>query len=961
MNIKKSITRIFNIQSGEELATVLLLIHSFLIGVTLAFYFAPANALFIREFGIKLLPHAYIASGIIGYITGYIYTRLQRKYALSKVFTGTLIFLLMVVTAILVGFKLTAAKEITFLLFACLATVFSLSYLEFWGLALRLFNLRQGKRLFGLLSSGDIVSSIIGYLSIPAIIPLLHDTTDLLYFAVVGMLCSLVLLRIIIKKFPENLISPRATALVRLQPLPFSRLFQNRYFVLIFSVAAVSMIAAYFTDYFYLSLTRIRFETKEELTKFIGLFFAMVKVVELIMSLISGRLLKQYGMKLGISLLPILVGGIVLLAGMAGAVFGVTSSLFFIFIAFNKLIERAVRKAIDGASFRILYQPLAPEQQLDVQAKVEGIISHLAIILAGIVLLLFSMIPGATLVHLSFVFLAVVGFWLKRSFALYEDYRTMLKTTLEERSGSVHITKRIHLVQEFLLDIINEPSEKAVNSARKLFEKLFPLSMKNFILTSDGGSMNGPTKPSIQNENVLVLAKSKSSSEREKAALMLGEASRYQSFRIVQELMEDEYPAVKKAALLTAGKLKRAEFWHYLMEYLPSRIYGETAVAALTSAGLPLLPELDRHFSRTGQSRAALRKIIHVFRNIGGKNSIQLLRSKLAHPDKEIRHEVLDALAETHYHADKNEYLMLKQALEEEVGCLVWTLASMVDIEKSSQTDLLVSALQWEFDQKKERLYGLLSLMYESKTIGYIREIMENGSSSSRVYALEIIDITVPPEIKQLLLPILEELSPEECISAFKYLYPQEELNIQDRLKDIICKDHATVNRWTKACALRMIGALGSVGSSDVLLANTVNNDMLLAETAVYSLLETAPEKLDLQLSNSKKLHDSGLKESVQSAIEGKRMLIYDTVCFLKNVNHFKNVAESDIVDIAELSWAWRSGTSAPPGAKRARRARTSAAGSSALLGRRMSTPRRGSASRSQLSRALRASSGSGA
>lgn len=442
MNIKKSITRLFNIQAGEELATVLLLIHSFLIGVTLAFYFAPANALFIREFGIKLLPHAYIASGIIGYITGFVYTRLQRKYALSKVFTGTLIFLLMLVSAILVGFKLTAAKEITFVLFACLATVFSLSYLEFWGLALRMFNLRQGKRLFGLLSSGDIVSSIIGYLSIPAIIPLLHDITDLLYFAVVGMLCSLVLLRIIVKKFPDNLISPRATAdVIRPQPLPFSQLFKSRYFVLIFSVAAVSMIAAYFTDYFYLSLTRIRFETKEELTKFIGLFFAMVKVVELIMSLISGRLLKQYGMRLGISMLPILVGGIVLLAGMAGAVFGVTSSLFFIFIAFNKLIERAVRKAIDGASFRILYQPLAPEQQLDVQAKVEGIISHLAIIVAGIILLVFSKIPGATLVHLSFVFLALVAFWLKRSFALYEDYRTMLRTTLEERSGSVRITK----------------------------------------------------------------------------------------------------------------------------------------------------------------------------------------------------------------------------------------------------------------------------------------------------------------------------------------------------------------------------------------------------------------------------------------------------------------------------------------------------------------------------------------
>ncbi len=902
MNIKKKISVAFNIQPGEELVTVLLLIHSFLIGVTLAFYFAPANALFIREFGIKLLPHAYIASGIIGYITGYIYTRLQRKYALSKIFTGTLVFLLMLVSSILVGFKFTAAREITFLLFACLATVFSLSYLEFWGLALRMFNLRQGKRLFGLLGSGDIVSSIIGYLSIPAIIPILHDTTDLLYFAVIGMMCSLILLRIIIRKFPDNLVVPKTSSIVRVPPQPFSELFKNKYFVLIFSVASLSMMAAYFTDYFYLSLTRIRFETKEELTKFIGLFFAMVKIVELIMSLISGRLLKQYGMKLGISLLPVLIGGIILLSGMSGSVFGVTSSLFFIFIAFNKLIERAVRKAIDGASFRILYQPLAPEQQLDVQAKVEGIVSHLAIIAAGIVLLLFSLIPGATLVHLTFVFLVIVIIWLRSSIALYENYRIMLKTTLEERSGSVLITRRIHLVREYLLDVIKQSADQTVYVAGKLFEKLFPLSIKSVAPAFSNGNTNGQVSAVSHSDNLLTLAKSISIHDREKAAILLGNSSRYQSFRLVHELLEDENPSVKKAALLTAGKLKRAEFWHYLMEYLSSKIYGESAAVALTSAGLPVLPELERHFSRSGQSRAALSRIIHIFRNIGGKQSIQLLRSKLTHPDKEIRHEVLYALAETNYRADKNEYLLLKQALEEEVGSIVWTFAAMIDVVKYPEANLLVTALGWEFGQKKERLYGLLSLMYDSKTIGYIREIMENGSSSSRVYALEIIDITVLPEIKQLLLPILEELSPEECVSAFKFLYPQEELSIQERLKDIIFKDHATVNRWTKACALRLLGILGENECCDVLMANTVNNDYLLSETAVYSLLNIAPAKLDEQLINNKKLRESGIKERVESAIAGKRMLLFDTVLFLKSVEHFREVAESDIVDIAELT-----------------------------------------------------------
>lgn len=903
MNIKRKIESVFNIQQGEGLATVLLLIHSFLIGVTLAFYFAPANALFVREFGIKLLPHAYIASGIIGYITGYIYTRLQRKYDLSKIFTGALVFLLMLVTSILIGFKFTATKEITFLFFACLATVFSLSYLEFWGLALRMFNLRQGKRLFGLLSSGDIVSSIIGYISIPFIIPMLHDITDLLYIAVIGMLCSLVLLRIIIKKFPENLtISKTATTIVRPQPLPFSTLFKEKYFVLIFSVAALSMIAAYFTDYFFLSLTRIRFETKEELTKFIGLFFAMVKVVELIMSLISGRLLKQYGMKLGITLLPILIGGILLLAGFSGLAFGVTSSLFFIFISFNKLIERSVRKAIDGASFRILYQPLAPERQLDVQAKVDGIIANLAIILAGIVLLIFSVIPGATLVHLAFIFIVMVLFWFRRSFALYENYRVMLRTTLEDRSGTMKPIKSIHHVQEFLIDFMNKSNGQVTAIVQKLYNKLFPLSQKPLNLTNGYKTENEIKGTKGTSENLLTLAKSSSSSDREKAALLIGEGGRFQSSRIVHELLEDEFPKVKKAALVTAGKLRRSEFWHYLMEDLSSTMYGDSAASALCMAGLPVLPELERHFSRTGQSRSTLTRIVGILRSIGGKASIQCLRTKLSHQDKEVRHEVLNALAELGYHADKSEYLLLKQALEEEIENMVWTLATLEDLKKFPHVENLLTALRWEYTKKKERLYAILSLMYDSKTIGYIREIMENGSNSSRVYALEIIDITVSPELKLLLLPILEDLPPHECISALDLFFPQEQLSRNERLINIVFKDHSTVSRWTKACVLQLFGIIREIEFIDVLMAFTVSNDKLLSETAAASLWKISPQKLEQQFKENQQMFNSRLLEKVKLASEGNLMLFYDVVSFLKKTEYFNNVSESDIVDIAELT-----------------------------------------------------------
>ncbi|MBK9248511.1 MAG: HEAT repeat domain-containing protein [Ignavibacteria bacterium] len=899
-SIYKSILNFLNIESGEGLATGLLLIHSFVIGASLAFYFAPANALFIREFGITYLPHAYIASGIIGYTTGLIYSRLQRNYQLSKVFTGTLIFLILLVSSLIIGFKLNAGKEITFLLFACLAAIFSLSYLEFWGLALRMFNLRQGKRLFGLLSTGEIISSIIGYLSIPLIIPLLHDTTDLLFFAVGGMICSLVLLRIIVAKFPGNLTAVRTVAGVRPQTFPFGTLLKNKYFVLIFGVAALSMMAAYFTDYFYLSLTRIRFVTKEELTRFIGIFFAMVKVVELVMSLLSAKLLKQYGMKLGLTLLPTLVLGVMIVAATTGSIYGINGSLFFIFIAFNKLIERAVRKAIDGASFRILYQPLASELQLDVQAKVEGIISHIAIIFTGLVLLGFTYIPGATLVHCTFIFLGILILWRKSAYTLYENYRIMLKATLEERSSSVIGVRQIRSVADILQDKIRLSTGHALLAAQKLVERLFPHLGRH--LVSVNGTVNSASEQKMQLDELTILARSSRADDRERAVTILGESSRFQSFRIVQELLEDESPNVKKAAILASGKLKRSEFWHYLMESLPSEIYGDVAASALTTIGLPVLPELDRHFSRTGQSRSALKKIIRIMKDIGGKQAMELLRAKLHYPDKEIRYAVMNTLAEAHYTADRYEYTMLKQDFEEEVGSMVWTMAAILDLNDIDGAQNVVRSLHWEYAQKKERLYVLLSLMFDCATIGYIREIMENGSSSSRVYALEIIDITVPQEIKHLFLPFLEDISPKDCVHAFKLHYPQEELTASERLKNIIFKENSTVHRWTKACALLLLSNENTIENAEVLLANTVHRDILLAECAALSLLKIQPTMLFEQVYSNKKLNDSGVRERVSDAQAGRCMLMYQKVMFLKKVENFKQVPEQDIVDIAQLT-----------------------------------------------------------
>ena len=75
----------------------------------------------------------------------------------------------------------------------------------YWGLVSLLFNIRESKRVFSIVGSGDIPAKLIGYLSTPLLIPII-GLTNLLLVAVVSLLVGFFLLnRLIHKKHWEKI------------------------------------------------------------------------------------------------------------------------------------------------------------------------------------------------------------------------------------------------------------------------------------------------------------------------------------------------------------------------------------------------------------------------------------------------------------------------------------------------------------------------------------------------------------------------------------------------------------------------------------------------------------------------------------------------------------------------------------------------------------------------------------
>jgi len=67
MGLSKIFIKWFDLKPNEGLKFTLLFFHSFFLGLFIAFYFVPANSVFIKNYGSEQLPLAYVIAGIAGY------------------------------------------------------------------------------------------------------------------------------------------------------------------------------------------------------------------------------------------------------------------------------------------------------------------------------------------------------------------------------------------------------------------------------------------------------------------------------------------------------------------------------------------------------------------------------------------------------------------------------------------------------------------------------------------------------------------------------------------------------------------------------------------------------------------------------------------------------------------------------------------------------------------------------
>ncbi|RAV99184.1 HEAT repeat domain-containing protein [Pseudochryseolinea flava] len=953
--MKSYILRTLDIEHPEVGRVGLLLIMSFFMGVFLATLSVASQALFLKHFNeAEWLAPALLVSGCFGLLVTILYNILQNRIP----FQALAIISLLVVTAVtaFIEFGEGFFKDpdtIFFVGFVALIPFTFLLFLVFWGSFSRMFNIKQSKRLVGTVDLGAMVASFLAFFSIPQINELDYFKNHEEHLYTISLVAVILFLVTFIYLSIRHLTKGKTFAQEKAmyQKLGVTDFFKNRYIFFMSFFIIASMIAINFVDYSYLTVINMEFAANpQDLANFISYFEATVVVFGFLFQIFAtDYIIKQYGMKVSLMVNPILIALFITVALVLGNVFGYTKSAenefffyFFMTIALCKLIIRSLKDSLDNPTFKLYLLPIESNIRIDVQTKIEGIVTAFASVIAGGLIILITRVDFFDLIFICLFTLPILVAWYYSTGKLHTNYQYTLHGTLVRNKRKTALkSEKEYNVSRVLEKEVNSSVEEKVVYALKLMEKLEPALFENTVtrLSSSesktlkawavrkieelgltpgtdkseirtlaeraSGEIEDSDVLSISPEKLLRMSKSSKQSDRILAAKLLRRLLGPKTIFVLLELLRDADPKVRFEALQTARKVKRNETWPILIELLGSPTYSHHAAAALKEVGESVLPTLEAAFHKSGQNEMVMLRIVQIMGRIGGRYSLQLLWKKTDYPDKRIVKQILFSLRFINYHAMNREARDVVNLLESEMSKAIWNLAAIHELPNEKHFEYLKDALKEEATENYDQIYMLLSILYDPQSVQLVRENIETGDPDNIAFAMELLDLFIDPELKPKLLPLLDDLDINEKLTQLQIHFPRENYNPIQVINYILNRDFNLNNRWTKVCAVHASAFISDFRVSRGLVAQMFNADRLLQETAAWviynkdqkayhAIAERLPER-------DKKFLDSSIENNqLLDGLDDGFFLWIELILFIKQIPAFKNIHGSLISDLAD-------------------------------------------------------------
>ncbi len=379
-----------------------------------------AETAFLKRYGVEYLPIVNVVNSISTFFIMAFLTGLMQKIPGSRMLGNTLLFC---------GFSVAALRFVVPLGFDLIYPVLYilkaqyevLLALIFWNLANDLFNTRQSKRLFPLITAGGVVGGIIGSFATPPLAKAI--TMDNLMFAYLVTTCLGALgVRRMGKQFPTLLLSDKkkkkkkqSTNLVQdfKNVLPLMK--KSTLVKILILLTLLPNIAIPIMNYQFAYSVNSTFATQSGMLSFFGYFRGCMNIVSLIILLFVGRVYGRLGLPVVLMFHPINY----MLAFLAFLLrFDIFSAMY------ARISTNILRTTMNNPARAILMGLFPVSYRAVIRPFLRGTVVRVGILLgSGIIMVSEGLFPPRYLSIAAMVFVAV---WVITTFVLKKSYSQIL-------------------------------------------------------------------------------------------------------------------------------------------------------------------------------------------------------------------------------------------------------------------------------------------------------------------------------------------------------------------------------------------------------------------------------------------------------------------------------------------------------------------------------------------------------
>jgi AAA family ATP:ADP antiporter len=319
--------------------------------------------------------------------------------------------------------------------------------------------------------------------------------------------------------------------------------------------------------------------------------------------------------------------------------------------------------------------------------------------------------------------------------------------------------------------------------------------------------------------------------DRQEAARLLARVP--ESFHdLYGPLIADEETVVARQAIRSAGQVTAEGVVPALMAVLARPDVSDDAAEALARYGNQVVPEIAVKLNDAATPADVRRELPQVLVRIGTRDAERLLMDGLLHPDVTVRHNIVISLNKLHAAHPRLRFdpSIAELALAAEISGHYRSYQVLGPLRQQLKgDDPVLQALRQTMDQELERIFRVMKLLFPGIALHDAYVGVRSSNPLVRANALEFLENVLKPELRQVLVPLLDsQVSVDERIALANRLVGAPLETTEQAVATLLASNDA----WLRSCAVHAVGVLQLHGLEPELRRLEAATDPALAGAA---------------------------------------------------------------------------------------------------------------------------------